>query len=161
MPITPLPRSKKDTYVIKGQFTGDYVSKKIQLFDGCFDTAFRVIEFIIAPQTITGNSNESCTAKLTTEDAKSFGSHGDWNWNDNREIGWSSWTQYTSNQPRGMNAIIDPENLIIEDLWLCGKIGSDAPNNEINYMIVMEKYKINQAEGTLTYIRNRGQDVEG
>ena len=60
-----------------------------------------------------------------------------------------------------MNAIIDPENLIIEDLWLCGKIGSDAPNNVINYMIVMEKYKINQAEGTLTYIRNRGQDVEG
>ena len=161
MPITPLPRSKKDTYVIKGQFTGDYVSKKIQLFDGCFDTAFRVIEFIIAPKTITGNSNESCTAKLTTEDAKSFGSHGDWNWNDNREIGWASWTQYTSNQPRAMNAIIDPENLIIEDLWLCGKIGSDAPNNVINYMIVMEKYKINQAEGTLTYIRNRGQDVEG
>ena len=116
MSISPLPRARKNTYVIKGQFTGDYEEEKIQLFDGCFDTAFRVIQFIVAPQTITGNSNESITAKLTTEPKALMGgslTQGDWNWYDNREIGWASWTQYTSNQPRGMNAIIDPENLII------------------------------------------------
>jgi len=159
MTITPLPRSKTDTYVTKGQFTGDYVSERIQLFDGCFDTAFRVIEFIIAPKSITGDSNQSANAKLTTEDPKTFGTHGDWNWQDNREIGWATWLQNTSNKSQNMQAIIDPENLIIEDLWICGKILEDAPSNVLNYMIVMEKYKISQAEGTLTYIRNRGQDV--
>lgn len=162
MPITPLPRSKNDTYVIKGQFTGDYVSQRIQLFDGCFDTAFRVIEFIIAPKTITGNSNQSSNAKLTTEDVKQMGgalTHGDWNWDDNREIGWATWAQITTNQSRSYNAIIDPENLIIEDLFVTGKTQGDAPDNILNYMIVLEKYKISQEEGTLTYIRNRGQDV--
>lgn len=161
MPITPLPRSKNDTYVIKGQFTGDYVSERIQLFDGRFDTAFRVIEFVIAPKSITGNSNQSCNAKLCTEDPKDFGTFGDWNWQDNREIGWASWTQFTNSQPRSYNSMIDPENLIIEDLFVIGKILDDAPDNYINYMIVLEKYKISQAEGTLTYIKNRGQDVTG
>jgi len=163
MAITPLPRKKNDTYVIKGQFSGDYVSQRIQLFDGCFDTAFRVIQFIIAPKSITGNSTQSCNAKLTTEDVTLMGgalTHGDWNWDDNRELGWSTWTQSTANTvPNSMSSIIDPENLIIEDLFVTGKIFSDAPNNIINYMLVMEKYKISQEEGTLTYIRNRGQDV--
>ena len=162
MSITPLPRKKNDTYVIKGQFTGDYVSQRIQLFDGCFDTAFRVIEFIIAPQTITGNSDVSCNAKLTTEDVKQMGgslTQGQWNWDDNREIGWASWYQFSTNKPNNLQSIIDPENLIIEDLYVTGKILEDTPNNVINYMLVMEKYKISQEEGTLTYIRNRGQDV--
>jgi len=160
MAITPLPRPKGETYVIKGQLKGDYEPDRIILFDGRFDTAFRVIQFIIAPNKITGNSDVSCNAKLTTEDPTTFGSFGDWDWQDSREIGWASWYQYSTNKPDNQQAIIDPENLIIEDLWVCAKSLEDGDDMGVNYMIVMEKYKIRQEEGTLTYIRNRGQDVQ-
>ncbi|GAI92986.1 unnamed protein product [marine sediment metagenome] len=161
MAITPLPRGLGNTYVIKGQIEGDYRTQRISLFDGRFDTAYRIIEFIIAPKKIIGNSNQSCSAKLCTEDQNLFGTtgqdSGEWNWQDNREIGWATWAQFSTNISRSYNSIIDPENLIIEDLFIGGVVNEDQPNNIFNYMIVMEKYSISQAEGTLTYIRNRGQ----
>ena len=51
------PRSLGETYVLKGKIPGDYSQHRIMLFDGRFDTAWRVTQFIIAPERILDSSH--------------------------------------------------------------------------------------------------------
>ena len=157
--IQPLPRPRGDTYVIKGEIPADYTQHKITLFDGQFDTAFRVVQFIIAPVAVANHENQDYIAKLTTDELEYSQPAGVWHWSDNSEIGWASTQSTGVRELEPQFALMDPENLIIEDLYISATTNDDAPDNMMNYMIVMEKYKITQAEGTLTYIRNRGQNV--
>lgn len=152
------PRPLGETYVLKGKIPGDYSEHRVMLFDGRFDTAWRVVQFIIAPEQIL-NASADVAAKLGTEPFNVTQAAGQWNWEDPREIGWATWYNGTTRSSNPYNAIIDPENLIIEDLFITSSIGTDTPDNLVNYMIVLEKYKITQAQGTVTYIKNRGQNV--
>jgi hypothetical protein len=152
------PRPLGETYVLKGKVPGDYSQHRIILFDGRFDTAWRVVQFIVAPEKIIDGSAD-LSAKLMTEKSEASQPAGEWLWEDTREIGWASWYNAGTRASTPYNAIIDPENLIIEDLYITSTISSDAPDNLVNYMIVLEKYKITQGQGTITYIKNRGQDV--
>jgi len=152
------PRPLGETYVLKGKIPGDYSTHRIMLFDGRFDTAWRVTQFIIAPERIL-NGDADVAAKLGTEDWEATQPAGEWLWEDPREIGWATWQNFGVRRSGGYNAIIDPENLIIEDLFITCSIGTDAPDNLVNYMLVLEKYKITQSQGTITYIKNRGQNV--
>jgi len=155
--LQPLPRPRGDTYVVKGQIPADYSQHRIILFDGKFDTAFRVVQFIVAPAEPTGTSTQDFVAKLSTDYLDYSQPAGTWDWTDTKEIGWSNVRSVGTREIFPQYALVDPENLVIEDLWITATSNSD--DNIMNYMIVMEKYKITQAEGTLTYIRNRGQDV--
>lgn len=152
------PRPLGETYVLKGKIPGDYSQHRIMLFDGRFDTAWRVVQFIIAPERIL-NSAADGAAKLMTEESEASQPAGEWLWEDNKEIGWATWQNTGTRASNPYNAIIDPENLIIEDLYITSSIATDAPDNLMNYMIVLEKYKITQSQGTITYIKNRGQNV--
>jgi len=152
------PRPLGETYVLKGKIPGDYSEHRIILFDGRFDTAWRVTQFIVAPERIL-NGSADLAAKLGTEPFGVTQPAGEWLWEDNREIGWATWQNTGTRSSNPYNAIIDPENLIIEDLFITSSIEADAPDNLVNYMIILEKYKISQSQGTITYIKNRGQNV--
>ena len=52
--------------------------------------------------------------------------------------------------------MIDPENLVVEDLFIQG-FSSDGSGQEINYMIEMEKYDFSESLGVLAMVRNRAQ----
>ena len=157
--LQPLPRSRGHTYVMKGQIPADYTQHRITLFDGRFDTAFRVVQFIIAPNAIANAATQDFVAKLTSDELDYSQPAGVWNWQDTRELGWASTRSFGVREVQSQYALVDPENLIIEDLWISATTNDDAPDNLMNYMIVLEKYKITQGEGTITYIRNRSQDV--
>ena len=51
-----------------------------------------------------------------------------------------------------MRSIIDPDNLVIQDLFLY----PDA-NNNTNYLIKLEKYQFTDSLGALAMVRNRSQ----
>jgi len=152
------PRPLGETYVLKGVLPGDYSQHRIMLFDGRFDTAWRVTQFILSPQTILATLSD-ISGKLGTEEFQTGQPAGVWRWEDPREIGWATWRNDGTRVSGPYNAIIDPENLIIEDLYISATTNQDAPDNLVNYMIILEKYKITQSQGTITYIKNRGQNV--
>ena len=130
------------------------IPELVRLFDGRFDTAYVVTKFIIAPNDLTSTTVESFRGKLMTV---ASGNAKFWNWSDNEEIAWATMT-YDGNgasTPSEFNQI-DPDNLIVEDLFVYLDSNSDFTGN---YLIEMDKYEITEARGALAMVRNNSQNV--
>ena len=144
---------KVGEYTASGQLLEGTV-KKIILFDGQFDTAYKVTKFEIWAGDISSSSND-VAAKLSTVNVGAMPSSGDMmNAADNREIAWSA-TQAGTAAFNNLATIVDPDNLVVEDLYVTGQSGGSSI--EINYLITMEKYDITDSLGALAMVRNRSQ----
>jgi hypothetical protein len=141
-------------YTCRGKLTeGTDFTERITLFDGRFDTAFRVTRLVIAGVRADDTSSD-CVAKLMTEE---IGTNADfWDWDDNREIGWASTDHRTADGVLESFSLVDPDNLIVEDLFITAQNRS-ASNPEVNYLITMEKYDISEWQGALSMVRNSSQ----
>ena len=138
-------------YTMRGRIDADSDSNRILLFDGSFQTGYRVTDFIIAsadPNDAAGD----CNAKLTTEATTSHA----WNWDDSTQIAWAVSENRVTSSPVFGRSIVDPDNLIIQDLFIQCE-SSNAVT--VNYMIIMEKYEITDWQGALGMVRNSSQDV--
>jgi len=135
---------------LKGKILAGDV-EKITLFDGKFDTAFRILSIVITPQDIT--TTEAVSIKLMTEDA----AHNTaWFWAKNTEVGWASWG-IPSNLRFGEFSRVDKEALIVEDLFMDA---SGDSGEFINYMIELEKVNITTWKGALAMVRNKSQGAD-
>ena len=136
-------------YTARGKVLAGQVERVI-LFDGKFDTAYRILDFSIAPEDIL--TSEQCMIKVTTEEK---GHSTAWFWADNREVGWAAWN-VPINSRFGEYNRVDKDALIVQDLFL----DCSADSGEfVNYMITLEKVKISDWLGALTMVRNSSQDV--
>ena len=63
---------------------------------------------------------------------------------------WNVSGDYTA----GLTSIIDPDNMIIEDLYL---VVNAQDEGNVNYMIQLQKYDISEWQGALSMVRNRSQ----
>ena len=136
-------------YTIKGSLLAEdaaTVPKKIQLFDGRFDTGYRITKFAV---TSLGNKTQDVQAVLATEEG--ITPVEDWDFSDQRQLAFGIWNFWDYN---GFftQTIIDPENMIIEDLYIYG-----TNNYRVNYLIELEKYDISEWEGALSMVRNKSQ----
>jgi hypothetical protein len=141
-------------YTMRGKAGISATPERLILFDGRFDTGYRVTHFEIA--SVTQNVNLEISAKLLTDnDGISAGSN-DWNWDNNEEIAWAA-AGNNSSVNAGHTEImhIDPDHMIVEDLYI--KANSNEGDEEINYMIKLEKYDISDGQGALAMVRNRSQ----
>lgn len=124
--------------------------KKIELFDGRFDTAYKVVEFNIWAL------DTECHATLSTVfEGGVSGSAGDYMMDagDNTQIAWAS------SPPSGVgpisDGIVNPDNLIVQDLFIRGYATSTS--QPWNYYIRLEKYEISDWQGALSMVRNKSQ----
>jgi hypothetical protein len=141
-------------YTMRGKCGISGTPERLILFDGRFDTAYRVVGFSIA--SVTQNVNLEISAKLLTDNDGISASSNDWNWDNNEEIAWAA-VGNNSSTAAGHTEIthIDPDNMIVEDLYI--KANTNEGDEEINYMIFLEKYDITDGQGALTMVRNRSQ----
>lgn len=135
-------------YTMRGSFPTN-TENRITLFDGKFDTGWKIVKFECAA--VDGTSAADAYAKLTTE-ALGTGARV-WNWEDNREIAWASANQITTGV-RETYSNVDPENLVVEDLFVTVEDNNDG---SVNYMITMEKYEFSDWTGALAMVRNKAQ----
>ena len=141
-------KKKGGLYVVRGQFLeSEY--PKIHLFDGKYTTGFKIVDFVVCAADPT-DAAEDCHAKLSTEEKTS----STWNWEDVEEIAWASSENRVANAPSFGRSIIDPDNLVIEDLYLRGNTSGDAA---INYMITMQKYEFKSWDGAAVLVKNKSQ----
>ncbi len=131
----------------------DNAVTRITLFDGRYDTAYRVTKFVVSGVDVTSTSETDVNGCLgTTEDAPS----ASWNWGDNRQIGWASLRGIEAAAIGDPFSLIDKDNLIVEDLFLY--LNGNA-SSHVNYYIEMEKYDISDWQGALAMVRNSAQNV--
>jgi len=144
---------KIGVYTVRGSVP-DAGTKKIQLFDGKFDTAFRIIDFKIAGDTPSSSSSDAWATLATQFDQAT----AKWNWADVRQIAWTGSHVSTYGGAYAQDSIIDPDNLVVEDLFIYGNCNTGSEN--VNYMITMEKYDITEYQGALAMVRNKAQGAD-
>ncbi len=122
---------------------------RITLFDGRYDTAYRVKSITVAPYDVAATSNYNYAIKVMTRDD---GSAAIWNWADQSEVAWS----YTSFDSNGITnppfREVDEDQLIVEDVYVYLESTQDL---KANYEIVFEKYSITEWQGALSMARER------
>ena len=132
-------------------------TEKVRLFDGRFDTGYVVTRFMIIANDPDNASND-CYGILLTENLYD-GTDKNWNFSDNKEIGWASFANvYSDAGSPGMPfELVDRDNFIVEDLYVYVRSGTSAA--PVNYYIELDKYDTTDAKGALAMVRNSSQDV--
>jgi hypothetical protein len=72
---------------------------------------------------------------------------------DNRQIGWARETTTATTRLQS-RAIIDPDHVVVQDLW----ISNLSTNGPANYLIILEARELNDNESVLQLIKERSQD---
>tara|TARA_Y100000593_G_C4216504_1_gene289491 strand:+ start:344 stop:820 length:477 start_codon:yes stop_codon:yes gene_type:complete len=132
--------------------------QKIPLFDGSFETAYRVIEFKIWGSQADNNTSPDCIGKLSKNDDGVTTATNFFRADDDNQIAWaiSGFGTDGSNAGTFSESIIDPDNLIVEDLYVYARTAS-TNTDATNYLVIMEKYEIDDWQGALAMARDRAQ----
>ena len=140
--------------VISEQDTEAGNPQKITLFDGSFKTAYRVIEFKIWSVNYSGSSHSDAVGKLSKKPDGTTASTTFMRADDDNQIAWSG-TQGSTDGGGAMFEVVDPDNLIVEDLYVYARHG--GATGPVNYLVIMEKYEVTDWQGALAMARDRAQ----
>ena len=144
---------------ILGTTTGTYIPTRIMLDDGDSTTAYRIIQVYAWAADGSDFNNDGNLIVATEEGGLTDYTAGISNAADNRQIGWSAFaTGGAFGDTQILNAIVDPDNIVNEDLYLAGSISSSG-GDEINYMIIAERLSINLNENLFATIRAKSQAI--
>ena len=121
--------------------------QRIHLFDGRFDTGYRVVDFKVFPADFDAAASADCVGKLSKVDTSGKSNTNFWRADDLNEIAWSG-GQGSSDTYMDQVSIIDPENMIIEDLYVYVRTPG-GQTDFINYMITLDKYEFDTWKGAL------------
>ena len=143
-----MKRIKGGTKIIRGQVPVNTINERIQLFDGKFTTGFKVVRFEIWPRKPLSNLEFSFI--LSTQEVASFINN---NFQDVTQIGWAQID--TNNTKFADKAVLDPEGMIIQDLYVTNRGSTD--DTFCNYLIELEKYEFTAWDGAASMVRNQSQ----
>ena len=131
--------------------TGTYggIENKIILFDGKFNTGWKIERFVITPTQPV--ATREIAAILSTEPKSSL---GNWNFSDVEQLAWGSWSVPTGNNGT-LFELVDEENMAVEDLWIQSYTTGEATT--MNYYIVLQKYEFTSYDGAAVMVKNQSQ----
>ena len=154
---------KIGTYTVRGKIsepeTEAGTPQRIRLFDGRFDSGYKVIDFVVFGATCNSSSTPDVMGKLGTTNNLRTGASNFFNADDVREIAWSGSAGSTDTMFNSRpTSIIDPDNFIVEDLFVYARGQTDVA---CNYIVTLEKYETTSSRGALAMVRNNAQNVLG
>jgi len=122
-------------------------TKRLILNDGRLTHGMVVKEFYVWTISQASGDDVDCILSLSgTVTAEMDAS-------DNRQIGWARETT-TATTRQQSRAIIDPNHVIVQDLW----ISNLSTNGPANYLVILEAKELNDNESVLQLIKERSQD---
>lgn len=134
---------------LRGQLI-EGTSKRLIVDDGRFNHGYKVVRFVVSGEpTSAGND---CWATLALD----YDAPQQWDWGDNRQIGWAA-TNVTAS-PDAPFSVIDPDHIVVTDLYIQGRVGSSAGESPINYLIELEPVTMSDDQAILALIKERSQD---
>ena len=137
---------------LRGQLA-EGVVKRLIVDDGRLNHGYKVVKFICSTDpTQTTPSNVAATLSLD------YDAVSGWNWADNRQIAWSSTTTYTQSEVGAPFSLIDPQHVVIMDLYIQGQVFSSGGSDVYNYYIELVPIDLTDDQAILTLIKERSQD---
>lgn len=147
-------------YTTRGAIRTDNSVNRIILDDGSFKTGYRITEFRICTADIDSTSIRGFSCKLLTDEGAALSPSAgiNFNFDNNEEIAWALFS-WDANGPQSQIewSLVDPDNLVIQDLFLIADETVSSVDIKMNYFIRMEKYEISDWRGALGMVRNRSQ----
>ncbi len=126
--------------------------KQLIVDDGRLNHGYRVVSFAILSTDPTASTADSVGTLALAEDGARK-----WLLSDNRQIAWAGHTMLGSSSPDTNMSLIDPEHIVIQDLWVWGTGTSAHPGYQ--YFIELEAVDLDDQETIMTMIKERSQDV--
>lgn len=122
--------------------------EKVLLFDGSFNTAYKILDFTIVPTDPL--SSEEISATVNTIEV----SHTvTWNWAMNTQVAWASYGAPIGTR-FGLYSNVDEEALIVEDLFI--DFSGDSAQT-VNWELKLEQVTIKDYEAALAMVNARAQ----
>lgn len=131
---------------------------RIRLFDGKFDTAFKITRFEVWAESIQDTYDQRVSGKLATSPNCSTLAATFMDAADSREIAWAGQGDGSIDEMGPVVHIIDRENLVVEDLWVYLRTNQETGEERVNYYIEMDKYDITESLGALSMAKDRARD---
>ena len=128
------------------------VNKRLIVDDGRLNHGYRVVRFEIFPVDVSAGSAD-CSGVLSLD---YDGTTEEWRADDNRQIAWSSTTMSTAYSLNNKTDIIDPDHVVIMDLWVLAY--TNGAETRINYLIELEPVELTDEQAILSLIKERSQD---
>lgn len=139
-------------HTLRGKLSTSEVRELI-IDDGRYTMGHRIVRFEIFPNDLsTGAADVS--GMLVKEAAAA---QQNWDASDSRQVAWSSTTMSTANAVNNKTDIIDPDHVVIRELYVTGY----ASSGDVNYLVVLEPITLTQDEAVLQLIKERSQDGIG
>lgn len=143
-------KKEGDILTVRGQIQSATYNNRIYLFDGKFNTGYRILDLSI--ETETPQDGNEMLFTVTTQPVSALITA--WDWSDNVQIAWANCDMPTSSRDAYFS-LVDKDNLIIEDMWLSAYSTTEAQG--CNYYMTLQKYNFAEAVGALTMVKNRSQ----
>jgi len=124
-------------------------TKRLVVDDGRLNHGYRVVSFRIWATSLTGNRDVQAILGLDADMDNFF------NAEDNRQIGWASQLNQSTNDGLGEFSIVDPDHIVLRDLYM---INFSPAGNDANYLIELETVDLTDDQAILTLIKERSQD---
>ena len=139
-------------HTLRGQLAEGEI-KRLIIDDGRLTHAMRVTKFVVFgdAQLSAGNDAMGVLGYQGIFPAPM------WNAGDNNQIAWSSTVVVDLSGANSPFSLIDPNHLIIRDLYITGQVGSTGGTGVLNYYIEMEAVDITHDESILQLIKERSQ----
>ena len=126
--------------------------KRLVVDDGRLNNGYRVTKFVISGEPTSSGNDAWATLGLD------YDTPAVWNWGDNRQIGWASTNIQSTAGAQPPFEVLDPNHVVIQDLYLQGVVSGAGGSSVINYLIILEPMTLTNDEAILTLIKERSQD---
>ncbi len=137
-------------HTLRGQFT-ENVAKRLILADGQLTRGHRITKFVVSGD--PSSSGNDAYAQLSTGITENK-----WNWADNRQIAWASQNIQSTGALTTSMSVIDPEHIVVQDLFINGFVSTATGTDVINYLIELVPITLTDEESVIQLIKERSQD---
>jgi hypothetical protein len=156
----------RDKRVLRGKLQTYQYGGAVHLIvdDGNYNDAWRVTRFEIATHdpTNAGAGAWDAVGVLATQADACEGEVSTvigWNWDDRRQIAWTSslMSGDTGVYPSWFGGLIDPQHIIVRDLFVAVSATIATGNNLWCYFIELERVKLDDNQSVMALIQEEGQ----
>jgi hypothetical protein len=137
---------------LRGRVLANGEVRRLIVDDGQFTRGYKVLGFQVLAVNSTSSTSD-CVGTLALDE----GGADKWNLDDNRQIAWGGQTMYGSASPFPNMAVIDPDHVVVRDLWVWG-FGTTADAG-YQYLVTLEEVTITEDHAVLQLIKEVSQDV--
>jgi hypothetical protein len=117
--------------------------------DGRLNIGYKVVSFVVFPYAPAGATQQTpVTLGLDYDMGPNMDA------SDNRQIGWAVTVYGTGSLEGGQISVIDPDHIVVRDLY----IRNENSNDEVNYLIELEAVELSDDQAVLALIKERSQD---